>query len=221
MQASQNVERARIAFEALVEKNAEEAKILNDFTACWEKLRGIDKEVLSLAVQNTNIKALRLSFGPAAIAIRNMEEALNKLMDWAAVSHPDQAAIIRLASKALTAALSIYTLEAPHIAETTDAGMDAIEVNMKLLDERVGDALVRLSAQAGESGKLFLGEARESYREFQAINIEIINLSRQNSNVRSFAESLGQKRHTMALCLDRLNALQEAVQENATFKATK
>ncbi len=83
-QASQKVERARIAFEALVQKNSEEAKSLNDFIACWEKLRGIDKEVLSLAVQNTNLKAFRLCFSPAAVAMRHMEEALNELMDWAA-----------------------------------------------------------------------------------------------------------------------------------------
>jgi hypothetical protein len=221
MQASQNVERARIAFEALIEKNGGEAKILNDFTVCWEKLRGIDKEVLSLAVQNTNLKAFRLSFGPAAIAIRRMEKALNKLMDWAMVSHPNNPGIIRLASKALTDALNIYTLEAPHIAETTDAGMDAIEVNMKQLDDRVRDVLIRLDAQVGGSGEHLLAEARESCREFQAINEKIIELSRQNSNIRSLAASLGQKRQTMVLCLDCLNALQEAVQENATFKATK
>ncbi len=221
IQASQKVERARIAFEALVQKNSEEAKSLDDFTACWEKLRGIDNEVLSLAVQNTNLKAFRLCFGPAAVAIRHMEKALNELMDWAAASHPDKAVVIRLSSKALTDVLDIYTLEAPHIAETTDAGMDAIEVNMKQLDEKENVALSRLDALVGGTGKRLLGEALKSYREFQTINAKIIELSRRNSNIRSLAESLGQKRHVMALCLDRLNALQEVVHENATFKATR
>jgi hypothetical protein len=222
VQASQNVERARIAFEAFIEKNGREAEILHDFTESWEKLREIDKEILSLAVQNTNFKALKLSFGPAAVATRRMEEALNKLMDQEESSHPDKAHRIRLASKAMTDALNIYTLEAPHIAETTDAGMDAIEVNMKQLDERVRDALGRLDAQLEEEpAKLFLDQARKSYREFQVINEEIIDLSHQNSNIRSFMESLGQKRHVMAQCLDRLNALQEAVQTNAIIKATR
>ena len=221
MQASQHVERARVAFKALIEKSSREAKGFDDFTACWEKLRGIDKEVLSLAVQNTNLKALRLYFGPAAIAIRHMEEVLNQLMDRAMASHSDKAVIIRLASKVLTDALDIYTLEARHIAETTNGGMDAIEVNMKQLNGQGSDALIRLNALVSGAGKRLLGDAQKFYQEFQIINTKIIDLSRRNSNIRSFAESLGQKRHVMAMCLNHLNSLQEAVQADATFKATR
>lgn len=57
--ASQNVENARIAFEALI-KNSDEAKPFDEFSACWRKLREIDTQILSRAVQNTNLKALRL-----------------------------------------------------------------------------------------------------------------------------------------------------------------
>lgn len=220
MQASQNMEKARIDIEALIEKNSKEAKLFDDFSSCSDRLREIDQEVLSLAVQNTNLKALRLSFVPAAGAIRHMEEVLNQLID-SVVSYPDAAGLIRLASKALTGALNIHTLQAPHIAETTDAGMDAIEANMKQLDEQVLDALNRLDALVGESGKPAIDEAWKSYRDFQAINAEIIDLSRRNSNVRSFAVSLGQKRITMAQCLDLLNALRDAVQEGVAFKATR
>ncbi len=220
MQASQNVEKARIEFAALIEKNSSGAKLLDDFSSCWQRLRQTDNEVLSLAVQNTNLKASWLSFGPAAIATRHMEEALNQLMDSVA-SYPDAAVITRLASKALTGALTIYTLQAPHIAETTDAGMDRIEANMKRLDEQVRDALSRLDATVGDSVKPLVGEARKFYQNFQTINAEIIDLSRRNSNIRSFSLSLGQSRNTMAQCLDLLNALQDAVQEGATIKATK
>jgi Four helix bundle sensory module for signal transduction len=221
MQASQNVEKARIAFKPLIEKNSAEAQRFDDFSACWNSLGKMDKKILSLAVQNTNVKAMRLSFGTAAVAIRNMEGAMNKLMDRAATAHPDEAGTVRLASKALMDALEIYALEAPHIAETTDAGMDGIEANMKQLDERVRDALSRLDATVGGAGKRLLDQAWKFYREFQTVNAKIIGLSRRNTNIRSFEESLGQERHTMALCLDRLNAIQEAVQENATFKATR
>jgi hypothetical protein len=221
IQASQNVEKARVAFEELMKKNSNEAKCLDDFTACWKKLREIDNEILSLAVQNTNLKALRLSFDPAAIAIRRMEEALNKMMDQTVDSHPNKSGVIRLASRVLTNALNIYMLEAPHIAEATDTRMDEIEVTMKQLDEQVRNALNQLDTLVGGASKPLLGEARGSYREFQTINETIIDLSRRNSNIRSFSKSLGQKRQTMAMCLSLLNALQEAVQENATFKGTR
>lgn len=220
MQASQNVEKARLEFEGLVEKKSQEASLFRDFSTCWEKLREIDKEVLSLAVQNTNLKALRLSFGPAAVAMRHMEGSMNQLMDSVA-SSPDATGIIRLAFKAVTGALNIYTLQAPHIAETTDAGMDGIEASMKRLDEEVQDALRNLDILVSESGRPFLGEACKSYQDFQTINREVINFSRQNSNIRSFAVSLGQKRNIMAQCLDLLNALQEAVRQSAAFKATR
>jgi uncharacterized protein YukE len=220
MQASQSVEKARIELEALTRDSSRETKLLDDFSSCWGKLREVDKEVLSLAVQNTNLKALRLSFGPAASDIRNMSTALNQLMDSTA-SSPHAAEIIRLASNALTDAFNIYALQAPHIAETTDAEMERIETSMKQYDGQVRDALNRLEALLGDSNNHLLGEARKSYQDFQTINAQIIDLSRRNSNIRSFAVSMGQKRNTMAECLNRLDALNDAVREGVTFKATR
>jgi len=221
LQSSQDVEKARLALEALVEKNGEEAASIADFTASWEKLRQIDQEILSLAVQNTNLKALRLSIGPAAAAMSAMREALEKLMDWAAVPQINDAGIIRLAARALADGLTIYSLQTPHIAENTDAGMDGIEAKMTRLDKRARQALIQLETLVREAGKPLLVEAQNSFREFEAINKEIIDLSRQNTNIRSFAGSMGQKRQVMSLCLSRLNALQVVVKENATFKARR
>jgi uncharacterized protein YukE len=220
VQASQSVEKARIELDALTRESSREAKLLTDFSACWGKLREVDKEVLSLAVQNTNLKALQLSLGPAAADIRSITESLNQLMDSAA-SSPHAAEIIRLASNALTGALNIYALQAPHIAETTDAEMERMEASMKQYDGQVRDALNRLDALVGDPNNPLIGEARKSYQDFQAVNAQIIDLSRQNSNIRSLAVSLGQKRNIMAQCLERLDALHDAVREGATFKATR
>ena len=60
-----------------------------------------------------------------------------------------------------------------------------------------------------------------SYKDFQKINAAIVDLSRQNSNVRSFALSLGQKRKTTAQCQDVLAALQETVQQRMGYTATR
>ena len=220
MLASGKVEQARVELEALIEKNSMEANLLGSFSSCWERLQEIDKEVLSLAVQNTNLKALRRSFVPAASAIKQMEYALSRLMDWVE-SSPNAAQAIRLASKALTGALNIYTLQAPHIAETTDAEMDRIEARMGQLDKQVRNALSSLDTQVEEQGKPLVSEAQKAYQDFWDLNAEIVDLSRQNSNIRSFDVSQGQKRNTMAQCLELLNALQASVREGATFKATK
>jgi hypothetical protein len=214
------VEKARRELEQLLGGNRQEAHLFREFSRCWDKLQEIDREVLSLAVQNTNLKAFRLSFVPAAAAMRSMEEALNHLMDVVS-SSPDAGKITRLASKAVISALNIYTLQAPHIAESTVSRMDEMEVVMHSLDTQVTSALQSLQALVDESGQPWLEAAWASYKDFQNINVEIVALSRQNSNVRSYALSLGQKRKTTAQCQDVLTALQETVQQNMAYKATR
>jgi len=41
----------------------DEWKLLQEFEAAWAQVRKIDHVILDLAVQNTNLKAFRLSFG--------------------------------------------------------------------------------------------------------------------------------------------------------------
>src|SRR5215831_17977642 len=100
IQASQHVEQARRALEPLLEGKRQEAHLFQEFNRCWAMLQEIDREVLALAVQNTNLKAFRLSFGPAAAAIRSMEDALTHLMDVVA-SSPDALPLTRLAAQAV------------------------------------------------------------------------------------------------------------------------
>ncbi|MHC1728452.1 MAG: MCP four helix bundle domain-containing protein [Syntrophobacteraceae bacterium] len=222
IQASATVEEARREFSSLLDekKTHRELESFQQFSSCWEKLQEIDREILPLAVQNTNLKALRLSFGPAAAAVRRMESALNQLMD-ASISSPDALKITRLSSIALTNAFNIYALQAPHIAETSDPEMDNVESAMNRYDEQANQALNSLNELVAEAGRPFLDKARASYDDFRKTHHEIIELSRQNSNIRSFAISLGQKRNVTAQCLDSLAALEKGVQESMTFRATR
>jgi len=220
IQASHNVEKARRELEHLLGGNRQDAQLFREFSRCWDTLQEIDREVLSLAVQNTNLKAFRLSFVPAAEAMRSMEEALNHLMD-AVSSSPDAGKITRLAAQAVIGALHMYTLQAPHIAESTVTRMDEIEAVMQSLDTQVTNALQSLQALVDESGQRWLAAAWASYKDFQNINVEIVALSRQNSNIRSYALSLGQKRKMTAQCQDVLAALQETVQQSMKYKATR
>jgi hypothetical protein len=220
MQASHNVEKARRELEPLLAGTPQEMQLFQEFSRCWDTLQEIDRAVLSLAVHNTNLKALRLSFGPAAEAMRSMQDALSHLMDVASAS-PDAVHITRLAARAVMGALNIYTLQAPHIAESTVPRMEEMEAVMQSLDAQVTDALQSLQALGDESGKPFLEAAWTLYNNFQRINAEIVDLSRQNSNVRSYALSLGQKRKMMAQCQDELAALQETLQKSMRYTATK
>ena len=220
IQASHHVEKTRRSLAPLLRENHQEAHLFREFSQCWDTLQEIDREVLSLAVQNTNLKASRLSFGPAAAAMRSMEEALNHLMEVAS-SSPAAVQIIRLAAQAVMGALKMYTLQAPHIAESTVTRMEEMEATMHSLDALVTDALQGLQALVDEPGKPFIETAWAAYKDFQNINAAIVDLSRQNSNIRSYALSLGQKRKTTAQCQDMLAALQETVQQSMRYTATR
>jgi hypothetical protein len=219
--ASAAVEADRTELGRLIEmaKRPEEQARFNEFSTCWTGYQELDRQILDLAVQNTNLKALRLSFAPASKALDRMQVALDKLVDDSAASG-DAAAIAKAAGRALAAALKIHVLESRHIPEARDEEMETIEADMKALDARVSQGLSSLATSTGEVGKAAVDEASTAYADFQKVNAEVVDLSRRNSNVRSLAMSLGQKRKVTAQCQDLLTALQE-VTRSERFKATR
>ena len=82
-------EQARSATSALERKRQElrkllqasgpksEADLLEQFSRAFTDLQRVDKELLDLAVLNTNLKAASLAFGPAAAALKEMDAALS------------------------------------------------------------------------------------------------------------------------------------------------
>ena len=95
-----------------------------------------------------------------------------------------------------------------------------METAMKDFDEQVRHALKGLQAVIPKSGQAPLEEARASYEELRRVHEEIIALSRRNTNMRSFALSLGQRRNVAAQCQETLSTLQQVLQ-STTFKATR
>jgi putative heme degradation protein len=118
-----------------------------------------------------------------------------------------------LAFGAQTAALRIQALLAPHIAEESDTKMDAMEARMTADDQEVRKDLDGLAALPSFTGDADLAAARSAYERFSRVRAKIIPLSRENTNVRSLAISLDQKRKVMFLCQDALASLQQAILE--------
>jgi hypothetical protein len=187
-----------------------EKDLLAQFSKVFAEFQQIDSDLLVLAVKNTNLKAYSLAFGPAADALKDMDTGLSQLVSKSAAS-PEARSIALLAFGAQTAALRMQTLLAPHIAEESDQKMDELEARMAKEDREVRKDLDGLAAMQMFSGDTDLETAVSGYARFSKLRTQILALSRENTNVRSLAISLDQKRKVMFLCQDALAALQQAI----------
>jgi hypothetical protein len=219
--ASNTVETNRKNLEQLIQtgRAPDEIKLIGEFDTCWDEFRKIDRELLDFAVRNTNLKAARLSFTKGRDAVKRFQASLTALIDGNATS-PEGPQIAKLAFQAVSGAYAVYSLEAPHIVESSDQKMDEIETAMAKAVGEVRTALYTVGGIAGERNRTQLGEAQAALADFLKINEEVVKLSRQNTNIRSMELSLGAKRKVTAQCMETLTALQEVVR-STTFKATR
>jgi hypothetical protein len=197
---------------------AEETGLLEEFKSRFAEYRTLDRNVLGLAVENTNLKAQRMSFGPA-------QEAADAFRDSLAGIAPvdpakDTWRMKALAATALAAVREIQVLQAPHIAEADEAAMTRMETRMATEEATARSALANLATMTDAGSRPKLAAATAALDRFKDLNAQIIALSRRNTNVRSLALALGQKRTLAAACEDRLHALQDAL-ANRDFRATR
>jgi hypothetical protein len=195
--------------------SAPEKELLQEFDSCWREFRKIDQQVLDFAVQNTNLKAARLSFGAASTAMNEFSHALSGL-----ISESASGAICRLVYDAQTAALRIHVLHAPHIASPDDQEMDGIEKLIRQNDAVVRKALSSMKLMIPPAKRVFFLQAEAAYDAFMDFTDRVLEWSRQNTNVKSFELSLNRKRKITAQCEEILTKLQDAIQSR-TFKATR
>jgi hypothetical protein len=189
---------------------AREGELRDRFSAAFADFQRIDEQLLALAVKNTNIKATHLAFGPAAQSIADMEAALSRVAEKRSASS-DASKVALLALGARAAALRIETLIPPHIAEESDASMDALEARMADAAREVDRDLAELASMDGLRTDPDLELASKSFARFRELEKQILSLSRENTNVRSLSMSLDEKRKAMFRCQEALDALQQAI----------
>ena len=197
---------------------SEELGFLDTFRTLFTEYQQLDAEILPLAVENTNLKAQRLSFGPAQEAANAFRAAIDAAAKTARPA--DASRVEAIAARAVASVLEIQVLQAPHIAESEDGAMTRIEKEMAALEASarrgLGEVKLLVPPQAGPH----LTSAAAALDRFTTINADIIKLSRRNSNVRSLALTLGRKRVLTAQCDDQLRGLQEALAKH-TNPATR
>jgi hypothetical protein len=198
---------------------SKEKALLASFDLAWLEYRQLDKEILELAVLNTNLKAKRLLHGPCLTLLDQLDEAL--ATEKGRNDDPESARAQTLNDQILINAMKIQTLLAPHIESPDALVMDALENRIHALDKKLAKALDEFVAQASTpETKAARGEASRLYREYTQQTRQILSLSRRNSNVISLSLSLGQKRKITARCLELIDALKQLA-SNKEFKATR
>lgn len=219
-EATQAIDRDIQAFQPLLEALSypDEIRQLEAFKACFGRYRALDADILPLAVENTNIKAQRLSFGPAreaANAFRQAVEAARR-----SSTSKDTCCVEALVAKATAALLEVQVIQARHIAESDDQAMSRMEAEMTAAEGAARKAVDTLKGLLPSAAGPQLSEATAALDRFNATNAELVKLSRRNSNVRSLALSLGRKRTVTAECDDMLRALDESLSKH-NFTATR
>ncbi len=215
------VEQDRQELNRLVEADHtdREQNLLREFNRCWSELQKIDRILLTFAVENTNIKASTLSFTEGGKNMERFERSLIELIRNTPNSdHGND--ILKSCCDALSAGFKALYLHAPHIAASNDAQMDEIEKGIHASDMVVKESLAKLDGIVSGDGKKLVEEAAAAYADFEKVTAEVIKLSRQNTNIKSFELSLGRKRKVTTQCDEMLAALQEAV-HSRNFEATR
>jgi hypothetical protein len=215
--ATEAAEKSRLELAELIGAypSAPEKELLQEFDSAWTEFRQIDQQVLEFAVQNTNLKAARLSFGASSTAMNEFSRALSEL-----IGDSTSGPICRLVYDAQTAALRILVLHAPHIASPDDQEMDGIEQRIRQNDAVVRKSLSDVRPLLPPAKKNLLLQAEAAYDAFMDFTDRVLEWSRQNTNVKSFELSLNRKRKITAQCEEILTKLQDAIQSRV-FKATR
>jgi hypothetical protein len=220
MERSQAVEKNAAALRPLLDglMYSDEVRLLDEFDKRFAEYRKLDRTILELSVENTNLKAQRLSFGPAQEAADAFQGSLEAIIDGARAEDAWQ--IRALAWRALAAVRDIQALQGRHIAEPADDAMIRLEGKMTAAEEVAKNALATLAPLLSPEAGSQMRAAQASLDSFLGLNTDLLALSRRNSNVRSLSLTLGEKRRLTAQCEDSLRALNEALAKRG-FVATR
>src|SRR5262249_34038752 len=122
--------------------DSDESRRLAQFAGEFEKYRELDRRILDLAVENTNLKAQRLSFGPAPKAANAFRDSPKAVTTTAPAK--DKWRIEALVATAVATVREIQVLQAPHIADADEAVMTRMEKQMATSEAAARAALETL-----------------------------------------------------------------------------
>ena len=186
-----------------------ETRLLQEFVTRFAAYQELDSRILGLAVENTNLKAQRLSFGPAQEAADSFRDSLEAVVPLDAAK--DTWRVKALVATAVMTVREIQVLQAPHVAEADDAVMTRMEMRMATSEAAARSALATLVPLVQPASRARLATATVALDTFMRLNAQVMALSRRNTNVRSLVLSLNDKEKVTGECEASLHALRDAL----------
>jgi len=186
-----------------------ETRLLQEFVTRFAAYQELDSRILGLAVENTNLKAQRLSFGPAQEAADSFRDSVEAVVPLDAAK--DAWRVKALVATAVMTVREIQVLQAPHVAESDDAAMTGMEKRMATSEAAARAALSTLVPLVQPDSRARLGTATVALDTFMRLNAQIMALSRRNTNLRSLVLSLNEKEKVTGECEASLQALRDAL----------
>ncbi len=187
---------------------SDEARLLEEFGRRFDAYRALDKTILELAVENTNLKAQRLSFGPAQQQADAFRDALASVRP---AGEANAWRVKALSASALADVRETQALQAPHIADLDEAVMTRIEQRIATSEASARSALESLRSLVQPASRAKVAEAAAALDRFMDVNAQVMALSRRNTNVRSLVLSLNEKPKAAEACEQTLRSLRESL----------
>lgn len=185
---------------------AAETDMLGRFKTCFAEYQKLDSEILGLAVENTNLKAQRLTLG----AMREMADGIST--ELLQVSSAVKSAEVDAQVQAIRADVyELLFLEVRHNAEAEDAAMTQLETRATAVAADARERFARLTRGTPGPSSTTLQAAASLFERLMPTHAEVIALSRRNTNVRSLALTFGRARVVAAECADTLRLLQDSL----------
>ena len=176
--------------------SAEEKRLLEEVARRCEQRQAIQREMLALAVQNSNVKAYQTNTTKMLDTVQAFQRTLQGLLraidqdlaDPQNRDNPVKVASLQKKARYAEACQALMIDLHRHLdfhINAIEADMNRLEATLKQLDKELNASLTTLQATLEAKDRPVYDQAIAAYNTFKQGESEVLKLSRSNSNVRS------------------------------------
>ena len=183
-------------------------ELLDSFSETWNEYVTVNRTIRSIARKNSNVQAKLLSQGEARVSYEKAATTMGKIVDineknselFRSKSNKkindilDVTEKIKLAARINRDLMEIQREEKDFILAKTDKEMDEYALNIKNARIDLVQRLAKMETLVNKANRPLLFHFRAEFDAYIRLHDQVIDLSRENANVRAFTISSGKAR---------------------------